>query len=1389
MCQLAREEEVEDKKAFFRVGTPDGGVEAYCILNNGNEYGWQAKFFDSMSDSQWRQLEDSFKTAFEKHPKLVKYFICTPLDRQYPKIEKQKWSMDKWNDKIAEWVKFAKSKGREIEFEYWGSSELVHKLSLKKHEGRRYFWFNKEELTDEWFSEKLNRSIDSLGNRYTPELNFDLDIAKTFDGIAHDADFKKQFVKWYDEFLKESSKAINRLSDKQLKEFRKGIQNCSQKLQNEFDKIDFKEVQPINFKTILQICEELRENISKGLNKLYDLRENEKDQKKAGHDEFGYAIYHVRQFADSLDFFVEFLISETAALSNLPVLILDGEAGMGKSHLLADIAVKRHEKGQPSLLLLGQHFVSDENPWEEILRKQLLLNCTESEFLDALEAKAQSIGSRIIVFIDAINEGRGRYFWPDHIKSFIKSFEKYNWLGLVISVRSSYIKLLVPRETITDNIAVRLTHHGFAGVEYEASKKFFENYNIEQPSVPLLHPEFQNPLFLKLFCDGLKKAGHTRVPDGYEGISKIINFYMEAINKRLCEPKKLDYSESINLVAKAAKIIAYKILESDKRYIPYEEAYNILETELNKYSSKKHLLDELISEGLFSKNLFWIGHNESVEGIYLAYERFSDHLITEFILDKYLDRLKPETSFAEGQYLNNFIKDEDACYINKGIVEALSIHLPELIGKELYEAAPHCKEFYPVIELFIKSLIWRKTETIIDKVLDYVNEYVLKYQDTYELFFDTILLITSKPKHYFNADSLHKYLMKFSLADRDEGWTIYINDRFTDNTPIKRLIDWAWSDEDKSPYSDETIRLTAKTIAWFLTSSNRFLRDSATKALVSLLENRISVLICLLKEFEDVNDPYVYERLYAVAYGCAVRTEDRQSLKNLSEYVYETIFKDEYVYPHILLRDYARGVIEYTLYLNLDMNIIVERIRPPYKSDWHENIPSDEEIKKYEFDYKSKDFKDYYWAQDSIISSMVTEYGRGIAGYGDFGRYVFQSVFSNWRDLEPQELSNIAVKRIFELGYDVEKHGKFDRKIASHGRVGRKAERIGKKYQWIAFHELLAKVSDNFLMCDPSSWSKKKLIQYEGPWEPYVRDIDPTMLIRKTKRRHYDNNSHWWYKVSYNDWEGSNSEWIARCKPLPEPVHLISVKDDSNIEWLNLECHLRWEEPDKIGKEKYDYPHKSLWYQIRSYLVSKDEFKSIVRWAKRQNFMGRRMPEASDRYELFSREYYWSSAFEFFKKSYYDGEVWRKLNDSEIKRCIGKVMVTTESFLWEAGYDCSKEEAIHFLKPCETIFKGLNMKFGKVEGELLNKNSELICFAPSVNNESPSCLLIRKNDLIGYLNKNNLSIFWTVLGEKQISGGFPLYDVRDELKWLEISGVYYLEDENEVVGSLNFWQK
>ncbi|MGP8217164.1 MAG: hypothetical protein ACLQQ4_16460 [Bacteroidia bacterium] len=109
VCQLAGAEKVEQSKRFIRIAPPDAGIECYWILEDGKEIGWQAKFFKSMGESQWVQLDKSFKTALSKHPDLKKYIVAIPLDREDPKIEKQEWFMDKWNRKVKAWKTFAKS--------------------------------------------------------------------------------------------------------------------------------------------------------------------------------------------------------------------------------------------------------------------------------------------------------------------------------------------------------------------------------------------------------------------------------------------------------------------------------------------------------------------------------------------------------------------------------------------------------------------------------------------------------------------------------------------------------------------------------------------------------------------------------------------------------------------------------------------------------------------------------------------------------------------------------------------------------------------------------------------------------------------------------------------------------------------------------------------------------------------------------------------------------------------------------------------------------------------------------------------------------------------------------------------------------------------------------
>jgi hypothetical protein len=273
----------------------------------------------------------------------------------------------------------------------------------------------------------------------------------------------------------------------------------------------------------------------------------------------------------------------------------------------------------------------------------------------------------------------------------------------------------------------------------------------------------------------------------------------------------------------------------------------------------------------------------------------------------------------------------------------------------------------------------------------------------------------------------------------------------------------------------------------------------------------------------------------------------------------------------------------------------------------------------------------------------------------------------------------------------------------------------------------------------------------------------------------------WWVNNKIFNWECTNESWVNDSIVLPNMEEIIQIKDEKGEEWLVLEGYPYWSEPKKNGEEKWDQPHKELWCQIRSYLVKNDEFNSFKDWAVEQEFKGRWMPESVDRYEMFSREYYWSPANDYFLNDYCGGTEWTAVHDKESGKYVAEVNVTAQGFLWEEEFDKSKEETISFLKPSTIIYKCMDLKYSKSEGQFEDKSGVVQCFAPNVYHDSKSYLLTRKSSFLKFLNENKLKVVWTILGEKQIIGG-PSFGA-DYLGRMEISGTYYLDNLN-IVGTL-----
>lgn len=1313
--------------------------EAWLALYHGNKLLIATPNFDAKRDEKYSYSEDQSKLQ-ESHLALLEKY------ERYPEVQFSN------NDQLA--TKVLSS-----------ILALVESASVE----------NGQPFSDDWFKKQVNDNLLNLGVRYTPELNFELDIAKYFDALCRNDKFFDAFENEIHTLFKAFKRLDNDFLNQDIATKFSALLNQQVGLRRKPDLPNF------DIEAIRKSCKAFEYSLSEY---QAQLRNDEHGLSKESIDSKN---FYFNQAYSALYAFREFINTPTLALANLPVLIVAGEAGIGKSHLLADVAANKLKENKACLLLLGQHFTTDEPPWIQILKNLHLINSDKDKLLSDLNTRAKTKGERLLFIVDAINEGKGRSFWPDHICAFINELSRYPWLGLVLSVRTSYEPLLTPITLIPENAAIRIQHHGFEGVEYQASSFFFAQHGIEQPSIPLLHPEFSNPLFLKLFCEGLMRSGQKCIPKGYGGITSIIDFFLRSIDEKLSAPSLFDYqpASSKKLVKKVVSALIKHKLENNVSYVSYDDAIDVTSGIVTRYSNKKDFVDHLISEGVLTKNIFGRNHDEEI--VYFAYERFEDHLTADYLLTKCLDVANPKNMFQQHGALFPYLQN---AYRYQGILEALSIQLPEKIDCELYELISEDKKSNrPVVEAFIKSLIWRKPETIKEKTKDYINQAVLVNDHTFDLFFKMVYSVASDPAHFYNADRLHRFLMKFSLAERDGVWTTYLHDQDEQQSPMQRLIDWARQDGANEYVSDDSRLLACKALSWLFTSTNIRFRDAATRALVCLLENHLPIATRLLTNFENVNDPYVYERILAAAYGGVLRSENLHGLGELSKCVMATFFQiqehDE-IYPNVLVRDYARNIIEYALYKQVITLENVDVIRPPYKSKFPDSFPSNDEIDAYKYDYKLNDSK-YYWGQNAILRSMVTEYGRGMCNYGDFGRYTFQSKLHKWSyKFDPNDLSNYACHLIFEkFGYDIKKHGNFDKYAISGDRHSSKKERIGKKYQWLALYEVLARVSDNYPTEDASSgWNEdKKYIWYQGAWEPSIRNIDPT-FIKGAKPPLLTENT-WLTKVAYNDWSGSHKEWLISKDNLPNPKQIIELVDNQRQEWLVLEMFPEWEEPVPIGYEQHEYSHKHLQYQIQSYFVRDGYLVEFIDWLSKQELRELRLPENSDQYQIFSREYYWSPAYRFFDNPYYGRSLWEDIyEDNDSGAVLGEVMVTTERHNWESAIN--REEQSSYLAPRELMYNKMQLKYSNNIGKWLNSDGEVVCFDPSVNSGGDNSLLVRKDVLLRFLAENNLKMFWTCLGEKQIRGD-SCHETKYS-KWIDISSILILTsngiDENTSIKSM-----
>ncbi len=1470
ICQLAHLSPPDNADYFVRKDGAggDAGVECYWKLTDGSEHAWQAKYFlSNLEASQWKQISESVESALVKHPDLTKYYVCLPRDwndsRKKGRGEKlinSNW--DKWVEHVEKWSKLAKEKGMNVQFTYWCKHEIslmLQTVDNPRYAGKALYWFNEPVIEHKLLEKIAQKSRNSLGERFTPQYHIDLPIAQHFDGLGLTPEWENT--------LKKHQRVSNELVTDLITNFFKqtntfNSQVCWVKLKDKIINLNERFDVSLRKNTFLQshldllnITYEAEELAAECSTSLYNQMAGIQEKQQKEQYEKLYRIL-VQRITTHLFTLKEFYRGINVEIASAKAIILLGEAGIGKSHLLCDITLKRLNKGLPTLFLLGQHYPGGD-PMEFIKEALELKGFSKQQVLGALNAAAEAKKSRTIIIIDAINEGKNRDDWYDNISSFLTELSYYPNISIAFSCRSTYKDYILP--DLSEHKLVNLYHSGFKGYEHRAASKYLSKQGISKPSAPITSPEFSNPLFLKTSCKALKANNLTSFPKGMHGQSAIFHFYTDSIEKIIMRTKR--YLPAENVVTKVIDIFVESLFPKYLDGMPINLARQIIDSQDPKPQIGESLTNLLVDEGIFSFDIIpdFEGTTRGTEVLRFTYERFCDYFIAENIVKNFRNSDDIIESFAKDGFIGQIIYGANR-YRFGGIIEALGICIPEKFNREFIDFIPKDSSNYDW--LFAKSfsdiLLLRSPNSITKKSLE-----LLKQLPTYgfnDERLDVLLSLSTEPNHPWNADFLDEKLINMPLANRDAFWSTHLaisdweEGEEQGESIVRTLIEWSLS-VNLDNVENERLRLTAIILTWMTTTSNRKVRDQSTKSLARILSHVPNFTLMLIKKYNNVNDPYLVERLYAAIYGAVCNIESNEAIQEIAEFIFHYMFKEGHPYPHILIRDYARGVLELAYHRGLLKDKITPNaFRPPYNSNWPIVNPSDKEI-------------------DELIEGDFCSIKSSVVGYfGDFGNYTMSCVH-NWSptvlsEAEPEtsyeahlkfantlpdylkekyislldkkmedvqknsfdlhefleqiklkresaneiledmdddtddlvELDNYIEKqpenvdeweelkeeiksilsdeqcehfrwltelgisdrpatfskrwvcnRAYELGWNKNLFETFEKMHAGHtSRMAPRIERIGKKYQWIAFYELLAKMSDNLHWID-RNYSDVDDSQFFGPWQIYKRDIDPTVWRRSTGDSGWDNSEiSWWQPYTFplvNDDFNEQKSWLWNREIIPTFTELLERANPFNkIKWTVLKGFAKWSKSPE--KNEDIIPRQDAWFRINSCIVHKKDVENLKKQLAGKNLCNPYILNLnSSGHQSFLREYPWHP-------SYTTLHDWIDPNSEEYwdKLINVKHLVPISQYDWESGSaDYSIDESISLYLPNKHIVNELDLSLKPYEpGIWIDSNGDLAFIDPSTNTTGPSYALIRTDLLEQWLAKSDLQLVWIIGGEKNL---------------------------------------
>ena len=779
----------------------------------------------------------------------------------------------------------------------------------------------------------------------------------------------------------------------------------------------------------------------------------------------------LRRLEEILEQIAEFTDGpEGQLLTRSNSILLLGEWGTGKTHFLCDLALQALADGCPAVVVLANTLRTDLEPLDAIAQATGLAD-TGADLVHQLESAAANGRGRALVLIDAVNES-DREAWRRRLPRLVRLVRAHERLGLVVSCRTPYDQSMITSAART--ACVQLNHPGFADQEFDAQLEFFDHYRLPALHVPLLTPEFSRPLFLRLMCEAIKglgkrnqKAKLRELAAGQKAMTYVLEQFVKAVGTEVEKTHALSPTTCWYVMkgfpGKNLPGFAGVLAANRREWMTRDEALEQVQAQTAAVRAKAEaIIADMTAAGLLVAHSV-LHDGAQIDALLLPYQRFSDHLVARHLLDEHL-KCTTEAQLRRCFYANRrlgavFAPDRSGRhYAEPGIASALMIEFPERVKRlaekegaptELVAYLPRDRRLlHPFAEAFLEGLCWRSPVGLgsgAEKlVLGLLERSGAGFRArTYEMLY----ALAVRGEEPLGSRWLLRHLAAMTMAERDAGWSEFLR-ALDPSSHVHRLLAWV-EREQRARIQPADVDRTLQVIVPLLTTTDRRLRDRATRALVQIGQEHPAALFDAALASWSINDPYVPERALAAVYGVCMRTMGEHSgdssftdgLAGFAKQLLDLVLRPSAPNAtwHALTRGYATGVLQ-----------VLQRLRPQAlnRADRHLLTPAPGQAPS-------------PFRQASLISAADIEDSQS-AIHMDFGNYTIGRLVQgrdNYDDEHPEyvEVRRQIADRMRQLGYDAARFAEIDRRAAEQTRYRgdrSKVDRYGKKYAWIAYFEM-----------------------------------------------------------------------------------------------------------------------------------------------------------------------------------------------------------------------------------------------------------------------------------------------------------------------------------------------